>query len=173
MKTPRLQDETGKRNPFDLHEQEAILNIVKTADQIQNRIGKLFRDFGLTSSQYNLLSIVRGEGKPMPCLEIANRMIQAVPAMTGLIDRLESQDLVKRTRCKVDRRIIYIDLTPKALNLLKSIDKPLEHAYLELLGHMTRDELASLSQLLEKARHRPDQTKPDSELTLDKPISGH
>ena len=90
MSKNQLQNELKKKRPFDLLEQEAILNILRTNDQFQNRFGRLFREFDLTPSQYNVLRILRGEGKPMPCLEIADRMIQVVPAMTGLVDRLES-----------------------------------------------------------------------------------
>ncbi len=95
----RLQKELKKRRPFDVPEQEAYLNLLRTNDQFQNRFGKLFREYGLTSSQYNVLRILRGEGNPLPCLEIASRMVQVVPAMTGLLDRLEAQDLIKRERC--------------------------------------------------------------------------
>ena len=109
--TGKLQQELKKKKPFDSPEQEAILNILRTNDQFQNRFGRLLREFGMTSSQYNVLRILRGEGQPMPCLEIASRMIQVVPAMTGLLDRLEKQGLVGRERCTEDRRIVYVALS--------------------------------------------------------------
>ena len=93
MAASKLQSELKKKRPFDLPEQEAVVNILRTNDRLQNRFGKLFRQYDLTSSQYNVLRILRGEGKPMPCLEIADRMIQVVPAMTGLLDRLENRSL--------------------------------------------------------------------------------
>ncbi len=58
----RLKDELKKRRPFDSLEQEAILNILRTSDQYHNRLGRLFREYGLTPSQYNVLRILRGEG---------------------------------------------------------------------------------------------------------------
>lgn len=148
----RLQQELKKQKPFDSLEQAAILNIWRTSDQLQNRFGKLFREFGVTSSQYNVLRILRGEGKPMPCLEIADRMIQVVPAITGLIDRLEEQKYVERQRCEEDRRVIYVAITAKATALLKKMDEPVAALHRESLGHLTRTELAELSRLLEKAR---------------------
>ena len=83
-----LQHEIGKKRPFESLEKEAMLNIARTSDQFQNRFGKLFRAYGLTGSQHNVLRILRGEGRPMRCDEIRQRMIQVVPAMTGLLDRL-------------------------------------------------------------------------------------
>lgn len=148
-----LKDELKKRNAFEQPEQEALLNLLRTSDQFQNRFGRLFREYGLTLSQYNVLRILRGEGKPMPCLEIGERMIQVVPAMTGLLDRLEEQGMVSRERCSQDRRVVYISLTDKAKKLLDSMDQPVVDLHKELVGHLTLAELKELSRLLEKARH--------------------
>ncbi len=152
MTDSRLQQELRKKRPFESPEQEAILNILRTNDQIQNRFGRLFREFDLTSSQYNVLRILRGEGKPMPCLEIGDRMIQVVPAMTGLLDRLEKQGLVHRERCTQDRRVVYVTLTESARDLLKRMDGPVKELHKQLIGHLTQPELKELSRLLEKAR---------------------
>lgn len=147
-----LQQEIKKKTPFDLPEQEAMLNLLRTTDQLQIRFMRLFRQFGLTPQQYNILRILRGEGSALPILEIAARMITVVPGITGLIDRLESAELVERKRCSEDRRVIYVAITPKASLLLDQIDEPLLDLHREVLGHMERDELAELSRLLERAR---------------------
>ena len=103
-----LQQELGKKKPFESPEKEAMLNIARTSDQFQNRFGKLFREFGLTGSQHNVLRILRGEGRQMRCDEIRQRMIQVVPAMTGLLDRLEKDGFVTRTRCEKDGRVVHV-----------------------------------------------------------------
>ncbi|MBL8868865.1 MAG: MarR family transcriptional regulator [Planctomycetaceae bacterium] len=152
MAKSRLQDELKKRNPFESPLHEALLNILRTADQFENRAGRLFREYDLTPSQYNVLRILRGEGQPLPCLEIANRMLQVVPAMTGLLDRLEKMELVSRERCTQDRRVVYVDLTPKGKELVNQLDQPLAALNQKLLGHLSATELKELSRLLEKAR---------------------
>ncbi|MFN3152787.1 MarR family winged helix-turn-helix transcriptional regulator [Bremerella sp.] len=152
MTPPGLKDELKKRNPFDSKEQEAILNILRTSDLFHNRLGRLLREYGLTGSQYNVLRILRGEGKPLPSLEIAGRLIQVVPAITGLIDRLEKQDLVSRVRCEKDRRVVYVEITDKALGILAQIDDPLMQMHQQLIGHLTPPELQQLIDLLEKSR---------------------
>lgn len=152
MAHSRLQQEIKKKRPFDSPEQEAMLNLVRTNDLFQNRFGRLFRQYGLTSSQYNILRILRGEGKPMPCLEIAERMVQVVPAITGLIDRLEQAKMVRRQRSKVDRRVVNVEITERAIETLARLEEPDRDLHKELLGHMTRTELRELIRLLEKAR---------------------
>ena len=69
-----LDREIKKKRPFDLPEQEAMLNILRTADQLQIRFARLFRRYGLTPQQYNVIRILRGEGRALPILEIASRM---------------------------------------------------------------------------------------------------
>lgn len=159
--TITLDREIKKKRPFDLPEQEAMLNILRTADQLQIRFARLFRRFGLTPQQYNILRILRGEGRALPILEIASRMITMVPGITGLVDRLENAGLVERKRCAHDRRVIYVAITARALGVLTEIDEPLEKLHRQTLGHMTAEELSSLSRLLEKARH-PHSLRPEA-----------
>jgi DNA-binding MarR family transcriptional regulator len=147
-----LQQELKKKKPFDMPEQEALLNLLRTADQLQIRFARLFRRFGLTPQQYNILRILRGEGKPLPILEIASRMITVVPGITGLIDRLETAGLVCRKRCDNDRRVVYVCISDKAVDLLGQIDQPLMDMHKAMLGHLHADELTMLSTLLERAR---------------------
>jgi DNA-binding MarR family transcriptional regulator len=150
--TITLDQEIKKKSPFDLPEQEAMLNILRTADQLQIRFSRLFRQFSLTPQQYNVLRILRGEGQALPILEIAARMITVVPGITGLVDRLQSAGLVERKRCDQDRRVIYVAITTRATEILAEIDGPLEKLHRQTLGHMPPDELSALSRLLEKAR---------------------
>src|SRR5947209_16945921 len=111
MTTPKLQHELKKKRPFESVPEEAVLNIVRTSDQLQIRLARLLREFGLSSpTQYNILRILRGEGKPLPILEIASRTISVVPGITGLIDRLEQAGFVNRLRCEKDRRVIFVAL---------------------------------------------------------------
>src|ERR1041385_4850649 len=100
MAIPKLQHELKKKRPFQAAEEEAALNIWRTSDQLQLRFARLFREHELTPSQYNILRILRGEGKPLPILEIASRTIAVVPGITGLIDRLERAGFVNRMRCE-------------------------------------------------------------------------
>ncbi|EAQ81974.1 MarR family winged helix-turn-helix transcriptional regulator [Blastopirellula marina] len=152
MSASRLQEEIKKKEPFASAEQEATLNLLRTSDQLHNRFGRLFRKYGLTSSQYNVLRILRGEGKALPSLEIAERMIQVVPAITGLIDRLEKQELVERRRCNDDRRVVFVEITEKGMTLLSEMDQPVSDTHVQLMGHLSKAELQELSRLLEKAR---------------------
>ncbi len=152
MAASQLQRELKKSRPFEWPEQEAALALVRTNDRLQIQFTRLFRQFALTPSQYNVLRILRGAGQPLPILEIAQRTVTVVPGITGLVDRLEKAGLVRRERCADDRRMIFVALTAKAAKTLAKIDKPLVEMHRRLMGSLSRGELAELIALLEKVR---------------------
>jgi DNA-binding MarR family transcriptional regulator len=148
----KLQHELKKRGPFASLAQEVMLNIARTSDQLFIRAERLLREHALTGLQYNVLRILRGEGKPMPMLEIASRMVQAVPGITGLIDRLEAAQLVRRDRSTEDRRVILVSITDKALAVLAALDEPLLELEKKLLSCLSTEEQRELIRVLEKVR---------------------
>ena len=147
-----LQQEIKKREPFECPEQEALLNLFRTSDRLNHRFAQLFAEHGLTCSQYNILRILRGEGKPMPCLEIAQRTITVVPGITGLIDRLEQAKLVTRQRDEEDRRVVNVSITAAGEEVLARLDEPLRELHRKLMSAFSKEELAELIRLLEKTR---------------------
>lgn len=147
-----LRQDLKKRDPFDSLEQEAILNILRTSDILENRVARLLREYGLTPSQYNVLRILRGEGKPLPCLEVASRMIQVAPAITRVVNQLLERNLIVKQQCPNDRRVFHIDLTDQARDLLSQIDQPLLDLHAAQLKHVSKDDLKALIRILESTR---------------------
>src|SRR5438132_3927984 len=134
MTAGKLQHELRKKQPFTSPEQEAALSLIRTGDRMQLCFERLFRRHGLHAAQYNVLRILRGEGRPLPILEIARRTVTVVPGITGLIDRLEREGLVTRRRCAEDRRKIFVAITDRALDLLAQLDEPILDLHQRQLG---------------------------------------
>ena len=88
-----LQTELKKRQPFESPEQEAYLNLLRTYGVLSAPFIQLFKQHGMTDTQYNALRILRGAGGELPCLNIAERMVHRVPDITRLIDRWDRYDL--------------------------------------------------------------------------------
>lgn len=147
-----LRDELKKRNPFDSVEQEATLAILRTSDLLENRIARLLREHGLTMSQYNVLRILRGEGRAMPCLEVASRMIQVAPAITRVVDQLLKLELISKTQSDQDRRVYEIELTASGKKLLGLLDQPVLDMHASLLRSVSKADLKGLIRTLEVAR---------------------
>jgi len=149
----RLQAELKQKMPFRSREQEAYLALLRTTDVLQGSVESKLKEFGLTSTQYNALRILRGAGpEGLPCSEIGERMITRDPDITRLLDRLEKQGLVARSRGKADRRVVYGKITSAGLKLLAEMDAPLEKHGREILNHVGQQKLQQLIELLELVR---------------------
>lgn len=152
-----LADELKMTQPFRAPEIEAYLSVARTFDQLHTELDAVFKQYGLTQQQYNVLRILRGAGEEgLPSLEIANRMVTRVPDITRLVDRMLKSELVVRRRCDKDRRVVWVMLTPKGRQLVERLQEPIETAHVEQMGHLDESELQSLIRLLEKVRNRPD-----------------
>ncbi len=153
-----LQSEIRKKNPFATPEQEAYLNIVRTATRLSGEFERLFKKYGLSCAAYNALRILRGSGPGgSTCNDIKADLVAQVPDVTRLVDRLERSGLAERCRCQADRRVVYVKITRKGLDLLAKIDRPLLEMHRKQLAHMGEKRLGELNRLLVLARH-PDKT---------------
>jgi DNA-binding MarR family transcriptional regulator len=157
MASASLREQFKKQGPFSSVEQEAMLSILRTSDLIENRLARLLREYELTPSQYNALRIMRGEGKPMPCLEVADRMIQVAPAITRVIDQLVSRGLVLKTQSIEDRRVFLVSLTPPGSVILQKLDAPIDRLHQTLMGSVPKDDLETLNRILEMVRSAIDE----------------
>ncbi len=150
---PRLQEELKQTRPFEHVETEVFLNVARTNETLRAPLDALLKEHRLSQATYNVLRILRGaRGEGLPCNEISSRLVTRVPDVTRLLDRLTTAGLVDRERDTHDRRVVLSKITPRGLELLEELDAPLIAAQKDLLGHMSRKEMETLSTLLEKAR---------------------
>lgn len=148
-----LRDEIRQRKPFKSPEEEAYLNLQRTAALLLQAHASFLRPFRLTPTQYNALRILRGaHPDALPCREVGNRMVTPVPDVTRLLDRLEAQGLVERRRDAGDRRVVQVGITESGLEALASVDAPLAGWLEERLGRLEPEDLRTLTRLLEELR---------------------
>jgi DNA-binding MarR family transcriptional regulator len=148
-----LGEEIKKVRPFDAVEQEAFLNLLRTADVLAGDMAELFKPSGLSATQYNVLRILRGAGPDgLPCGEVAARLITRDPDVTRLLDRLEKRRLISRCRDAKDRRVVCARITDAGETLLAELDPLVLAAHRKQLSHMSATQLKQLIELLEVAR---------------------
>jgi len=148
-----LKLEIQQAPPFSSVEEEALLNLLRTSDCLHRALQQKIRGWGLTSTQYNVLRILRGaEACGLPCAAIGDRMIAAEPDITRLLARLKRLKLVRQHRDRRDRRVVLTEITESGLELLRTMDPVVRSGPIELLGTMRRADLAEMIRLLELAR---------------------
>lgn len=135
------------------HYQSVILNILYSSIQIENSEESIFRKFGITRSQYNVLRILRGsKTESMNLFEIQGRMLKRMSNTTRLVDKLLDKQYVERKICSDNRRKVEVSITNNGLDLLVEIDPVLKSKHEERLNSLTYEEQSTLVNLLEKIR---------------------
>ncbi len=132
---------------------KTVLNILHTHNFVQERLNEIFKTFELSSEQYNVLRILRGQkGCPANMFVIQERMIAKTSNTTRLVDKLLNKELVTREVCPNNRRKIEVAITAKGLDLLSEVDPRLLQYEDALAANMSEEELAQLNMLLDKYR---------------------
>ena len=156
MSAKTLRDELKMTRPFKSVEEEALLNIARTAAVLEHSGAEALKPFALTITQYNVLRILRGAGEFGLCRnEVGERLVTKVPDVTRLLDRMEAAGLIVRQRGGDDRRFVATRITDKGLKLLEKIDRELPAMHGRQLGHMSQKKLRDLIDLLEEVRSAP------------------
>jgi len=150
-----LKLEIAQEPPFFSVEEEALLNLLRTSDCLHRAFHLKTRGWGVTSTQYNVLRILRGaQPHGLTCSAIGTRMITAEPDITRLLSRLKALKFVRQQRDRNDRRVVWTQISETGLELLKEMDPVIQRLPIDLLGHLDKAELAELIRLLELARTR-------------------
>jgi len=153
LRTRNVQIRVGlTAQPAACSEEAAFLELLRTTDMLSRGLVPLLKRESLSATQYNVLRILRGAGKALPCGEVASRMITRDPDVTRLLDRLEKRRLISRSRETKDRRTVLVRLTAQGLKLLARLDEPVQQAHRDQLGHLGQKRLRALSDLLRAAR---------------------
>ena len=143
-----------KRRRAGYPEEAAFLDLLRTADMLSRGLVQILKTEDISATQYNVLRILRGALEGLPCGEIASRMITRDPDVTRLLDRLEKRGLISRCRETRDRRSVMARITPQGLKLLARLDEPVQSTHRKQLGHLGRERLGELAELLRASRSR-------------------
>jgi DNA-binding MarR family transcriptional regulator len=135
-------------------EEATFLELMRTSDMLSRGLVRILKSEDLSPTQYNVLRILRGTPDGLFCGEIGSRMITRDPDVTRLLDRLEKRELISRCREAEDRRTVMARITPAGLKLLARLDEPVQAAHRKQLGHLGRQRLRALTELLDVARRQ-------------------
>jgi DNA-binding MarR family transcriptional regulator len=149
----KLAREIQQTKPFASLEEEALLNLARTFEALAGKVTDLLKRYQLTSTQYNMLRILRGAGTDgLTCSQATERMLTPDPDVTRLLDRMEAHHLIARERSQQDRRVVITRITAEGLALAAEIDPPLANLLRTLMSHVGRDRLMELIDILEALR---------------------
>lgn len=147
----KLEDEIKQKN-FRNEYQKLAVNILLTGSWMSFRSYEMLKPFKLTTQQYNILRILRGQyPNPVTVNLLIERMMDKMSNASRIVDRLVAKKLVERKLKAEDRRCVDVIINEKGLKLLKKI----EDSEVKFEGNfrtLSEKEAKKLNDLLDKLR---------------------
>jgi MarR family 2-MHQ and catechol resistance regulon transcriptional repressor len=152
------------RMPDDFYDQtpdanilatEAVMNTMRTADLLFERIGRLLRPLGVSAAGGLVLGMLRDHGRMSPS-ELGERLIVTRATVTGLLDSLERRGFVRRTANPADRRSILVEITPQGLEVLQAVRTLVHRNEKTWMSVLADDELRGYIGLLHRIQDSPE-----------------
>jgi DNA-binding MarR family transcriptional regulator len=145
---------TASPSKKQLASRTMFLELLKTHDALQGEFSALFKEHGLTLAQFNVLRILRGAGPVgLACQAIGERLINRLPDVTRLLDRMEAAKLVSRERNSGDRRVVIVKLTAEGRRRVDALDEPVLALHERQVEHLTAREVEGLADALVRLRN--------------------
>jgi len=146
----KIEDEI-KQQKFKTPLQKAVLNLLYTTSWMQGKQKDIFKPFGITLQQFNILRILRGQHpNSTSATEIKSRMLDKNSDVSRLLDRLLAKKVITKRVSSNDKRAADVNLTEEGLELLRAIDR--KQTQIDSVLLLSDDEALMLSDLLDKSR---------------------
>jgi DNA-binding MarR family transcriptional regulator len=140
-----------QQSKFTSEHQKVMINIIFSANWINERLKYFFDKEKITQQQYNILRILRGANKPLSTLQIRQRMLDKMSDTSRIVDRLLVKEYVKKTICPTDKRLVDISISVKGKKLLEKLDV-VETEMQNTCNNLSEAEAKAMNKLLDKLR---------------------
>ena len=146
-----LEDEIQQKS-FKSPQQKLAVNILYTNNWLSNHYDKFFKGLDLTTQQYNVLRILRGQ-YPKPCSLkcVKERMLDKMSDASRIIDKLVTKGYAHRNECPNDRRSVNLIIAESGLHLLKQLDF-IDEATKDIFKNLSTTQIKLLNKLLDDLR---------------------
>ncbi len=145
-------NEDIKQKEFKSAYSKAMINIIYTNNWLSQQSQEIFKSYGITTPQFNILRILRGQFPKASTVNLLiERMLDKSSNASRIVDKLEVKGLVIRKQCPSDRRAVDVYISEQGLKLLEEMDMKMESIEQEN-NHLSEQECEELSRLLDKMR---------------------
>ncbi len=128
--------------------------------KISRQMTRVYRErlapYGLSQPQFFLL-IALYEEDDILITRLAEKVALDKSTLTGILDRLERDGLVKRVASADDRRALYVHLTTKAHNLQNDLTRIYDETNQQFLSQLTTGERSAFDKIMKKLEAASDE----------------
>lgn len=111
--------------------------------KLNNCIKDEFKDSGLTVPQITVIKLL-AKHKRLKSSEISKKMSLVNSTVTGIIDRLEKLNIVKRERSEEDKRIVYIELSDTGNIVLEDFRDTINNYFTNIFSNASKEEIDNI-----------------------------
>jgi DNA-binding MarR family transcriptional regulator len=145
-----MPDDYYEQTPdANVHATEAVMNTMRTADLLFDRIAVLLRPLGVSAAGGLVLGMLRDHGAMSPST-LSERLIVTRATVTGLVDSLERRGLVRRTPNPDDRRGQVIELTAQGVSVVQEVRTLVHKHEQRWMSALSTEELRTFIELLHR-----------------------
>ena len=145
------------RQPLPARRKRAVDAIVETVIYLYTESRRLTKEraraYGLTGPQLTVISILRELGD-LSLSSLSERIRAQNSTVTGIIDRMEREGLVRRERSAEDRRIVLIRLTDKGQELAREVALEPMEIFRAALDGLPKKDIDELFRVLDAVQER-------------------
>lgn len=147
----QLQKEI-KASKFENVFQQSLVNVIYTYHWNIQHVKEVLKPFDITSQQYNVLRILRGQfPNPATVNLIKSRILDKMSDTSRIVDRLIQKGYVEKSTNNQDKRAVDVIINEKGLSLLNKLDKEVDFSTF-ISPNLTAEEAVQLNFLLDKMR---------------------
>jgi DNA-binding MarR family transcriptional regulator len=140
-----------QQSKFRNSHQKAVINLIYTANWLQNKHHSFFKQFGITAHQYNILRVLKGQyPKNISATEIKSRLLDQNSDVSRLLERLMQKQMITKIASENDKRASDVFISEQGLELLLQIEK--HQKEIDFAINLSPEEASQLSDLLDKCR---------------------
>jgi len=130
-----------------------IIDLTRNFDKsMRHKFHHYIQDSGFTLPQISVISMLEKHGE-QKVSELSLKMGLSDSTVSGILDRLEQKDIIKRERTKDDRRVVKISLTGKSREFCNDFRRKKEEYFTQLLKNLSEQEIKDIIKGLEILNH--------------------
>jgi DNA-binding MarR family transcriptional regulator len=138
------------------------LRLITNTNIIEKEIRNLFRsEFKVTLPRFDLMSALYREPGGLTMGELSRKLLVSNGNVTGIVERLQKEGLVKRWSLPTDRRIYSVGLTPKGRTDFKVMADRHKEWVADILSDLNEDDVLPMIALLDNLREALKNRKED------------
>ena len=132
-------------------DEKVLMAVIRAAEHFKRVHSGVFRNFGLSFPQYNVLRVLDASKKGRNKISDVSR-IMLVPGanITGIAKRLEKDGFIKKKSIPEDDRVTLLEITAKGKKTLQKIEEE-KNRWLELMmKNLAKKEKAALLDMVKR-----------------------